>query len=459
MRSVYLIQRNLARNLIAGIVLIAGAVLISGCGDDSTAPTENQDNDLRARFDLQTLPPIPYPPDNPPRQERISLGRLLFFDPIISGEMDVSCGTCHHPNFAFADRRQFGAGVSGVGLGPDRILSVSARTGEVVENEPRNTPTVFNTAYNLDETGDLSHTGFQFWDGRVKGLEAQASKPITSRVEMRGDAYPGDDATAAAAALDSVIARLRAIPEYETRFRMAFPQEALEVDNGSRLHVIDSSTYVRAVAAYERELVTNNSAFDRFVLGDDDALTDQQKHGLELFFTKAKCGNCHHGPMLSDFKFAVVGVPQEGTGKGIIPGDDVGREEFTLDQADRFAFRTPTIRNVELTPPYMHDGVLESLEEVMEFYNAGAQPRHPSITYEMMHPDVRDPLGLTREEMDAIVAFMKSTTDNGSALPGHLLEVPATVPSGLPPVFGMKDASIQAISASTGKHLRSETEF
>ncbi len=449
MNSLYWCRNtNFYRRCLASAATLLATILLFGCGDDTTGPGD-QGEDLRARFNLQTLPNTPYPPDNPPRQERIALGRLLFFDPVISGEMDVACGTCHHPNFAFADRRQFGAGVSGVGLGPDRILSNSAMSGNEVQSEPRNTPTVFNAAFNLDENGQLTHNGFQFWDGRVSSLEVQSAKPITSRVEMRGDAYPGDDAAATAVALDSVLTRLRAIPEYVTRFRMAFPEEALEVDNGSRTGIIDSSTYVRAIGAYERELVTRNSAFDRYVLGDDNALTAQQKHGLELFFTTAKCGNCHNGPMLSDFEFDVVGVPQEGPGKSVIPGDDTGREEKTGDPADRYAFRTPTLRNVELTPPYMHDGVFESLEEVMAFYNAGSHPRHPEVTDAMIDPDVGEPLGLSQEDLDAIVAFMKSLTDDGSLLPHYLLEVPASVPSGLPPVFGVKDPSYGSSSAST----------
>ncbi len=447
-----------ARNVrIVIMALLAALMLLAlvGCADDLGLPPDSV-SDLRNRFDLQVLPPTPYPPDNQPRQERIALGRLLFYDPVISGEMDVSCGTCHHPSFAFADRRQFGAGVSGVGLGPDRILSASALTGHTIQNEPRNTQTIFNTAFNMNDSGEISHRGFMFWDGRVRGLEEQASKPITSRVEMRGDAYPGDEAAATAVALDSVLARLRAIPEYETRFRMAFPQEAQQVDNGSRSSTIDSSTYVRAIAAFERELVTRNSAYDRYVMGDDDALTEQQLMGLELFFTKAKCGECHSGPMFSDFGFEPIGVPQEGTGKSVIVGDDTGREEFTHDPADRYAFRTPTLRNIELTPPYMHDGVFESLEEVLEFYDDGALPRHPAITADMLADEVREPLNLEEEEIDAIVAFLKALTDDGSLLPLYLREVPATVPSGLPPLFGVKDIGYVALSASSGKALKPE---
>lgn len=428
-----------ARGWGVGISSFVLLMVLAGCSDDpTTVAVEDPVEDLRTRFGLETLGPIPYPPNNPPRQERIALGRLLFFDPILSGERDVSCGTCHHPAFAFADLRQFGAGTSGSGLGPDRIVSHSSYTGKVVDLEPRNTPTIFNTAFNAGADGRASHMGVQFLDGRVEGLEVQATKPITSRVEMRGDAYPGTDAEAAAATLDSVLARLQAIPEYEHRFRDAFPREAQEVATGLRTSAIDSSTFGRAIAAYERELVTRNTAYDRYVRGDDEALSMVQKRGLELFFNKAKCAACHTGAMFSDFQFVVQGVPQEGSGKGVLPGDDTGREEHTGEPGDRYAFRTLTLRNVALTAPYMHDGVFETLEEVVRFYNNASKPRHPAVTDAMLHPVLRDSLHLTDDEIDAVVAFMRALTDPGTALPRHLVTVPAQVPSGLMPVFGLK---------------------
>ena len=131
-------------------------------------------------------------------------------------------------------------------------------------------------------------------------------------------------------------------------------------------------------------------------------------------------------------------MPQEGSGKGVLPGDDTGREEHTGEAADRYAFRTLTLRNVALTAPYMHDGVFETLEEVVRFYNDASQPRHPAVSDDMLHPVLRDPLHLTDEEIDAVVAFMRALTDPGTALPRHLVTVPAQVPSGLMPVFGLK---------------------
>ncbi|CAN5887994.1 hypothetical protein BH20GEM1_BH20GEM1_08910 [soil metagenome] len=145
---------------------------------------------------------IPYPPDHLPSATRIALGRLLFSDPILSGEMDVACATCHHPSLGFADGRQFSVGAGGVGLGPGRIASTSRITGLPIGLEPRNSQTVLNAAFNADEAGHPSPLGFQFWDGRATGLEEQARVPITSRTEMAGDAYPAE------AARDSVVARL-----------------------------------------------------------------------------------------------------------------------------------------------------------------------------------------------------------------------------------------------------------
>ncbi len=419
------------------VLLISLAGILSGCSDDDTTIVQTEPDPLRGRFNLQPLGAIPYPPDNPPTQERILIGKLLFFDPILGGEKDVSCATCHHPDFAFADMRQLPVGVGGTALGPWRFAGNSRITGDPVGFTPRNAPTCFNTAFNADESGLATHEGFQFWDGRVKSLEVQATKPITSRVEMRGDAYPGTDEEAAAAALDSVLNRLRGIPEYVAMFRQAFPLESAEWDEGLREHVIDSATYGMSIASYERELVTRNAAYDRYVAGNDHALTNPQKRGLELFFTKAKCAACHSGPMFSDYRFIVQGVPQEGPGKDLVPGDDLGRAEHTLSMSDAYGFRTPTLRNVELTPPYMHDGVFETLEDVVRFYNSGCQPRHPQCSDADLDSLVVQPLGLTESEILDVAEFMRALTDPGSALPRHLLTVPERVPSGLTPVFGL----------------------
>lgn len=425
------------RGLRSACVWCAAVLGIAALVGASDLEPQRQDRDLRQRFNLKALGPIPHPPDNQPRQERISLGRFLFFDPILGGERDVACGTCHHPDFAFADGRQFGAGVSGAGLGPQRVLSGSAATGKPIAPEPRNPPTILNTAL-AAVSGAPSYLAPMFWDGRAIGLEGQALIPFANRVEMRGDAFPGSEEEAAAVTLDSLLARLRGIPEYAQLFRSAFPDEAAEVDGGGRAQLIDRSTLARAIAAYERELVTRNSAFDRFVAGDDSALTEVQKQGLELFFTRAKCFVCHRGPMFSNNQFMVSGVPKAGPGLAVIPGDDTGREEHTGRLADRYKFRVPSLRNVELTAPYMHSGVFQTLEEVMEFYNGGASPRHANVTDELLEGVLIAPLGFEDEQLTALVQFLRSLTDPGSLLDSSLTTVPATVPSGLTPVFGVR---------------------
>ena len=417
------------------VPLVAASVLaVVACADGLGGPNPDE---LRQRFDLRTLGDIPYPPDNQPLRERMLLGRLLFFDPILSGEKDVACGTCHHPDFAFADGRQFGVGVSGVGLGPDRVLSVSAVTGDPIPVESRSSPTIFNTAFAAAE-GQPSHLAPMFWDGRAVGLEGQATMPIPSRTEMRGDAFPGGDEQAAAVTLDSIIARVRGIPEYVAQFRSAFPDEAAQTELDAA--VIDSSSLARAIAAYERELVTRNAPFDRFVAGDDGALTAQQREGLESFFTTAKCFICHRGPMFSNFQFMVTGVPRAGPGASVLAGDDTGREEHTGRPSDRYRFRVPTLRNVALTAPYMHDGVFATLEDVLRFYNEGT-PRHDRVTVDDLEVVMQQPPGLTQTEVASIIAFLESLTDAGTQLEALLLSVPATVPSGLTPVFGLGAAT------------------
>lgn len=416
-------------------ILFLSVLFLPSCGDDDKSPVNPGVHELVERFNLETLPEIPYPPDNQYNPDRIELGRLLFYDPILSGEQRSTCGTCHHPAFAFGDDLDLPVGVSDSKvIGPGReLIGPSKVTGDDIELTPRNSPTIFNVAFNSDTLGRINHLGVTFWDGRAKGLEAQAKLPPTSRAEMRGDRW------SPMAAILFITTALNRNENYVELFKKAFPKEAKEFEDGVRQIFIDEHMYARAIAAFERELVTRNSAYDRFIKGQSDALTDQQKLGLELFFTKGKCGDCHTGPMLSDFKFHVVGVPTNGPGKNVIPGDDCGREEFTKQPSDRYAFRTPTIRNVSLTPPYMHNGILETLHDVMKFYNEGSHPRHHALLEDnLLHASVREPLGLTDEEIDAIVAFMESLEDNGTLLNPKLLEVPSEVPSGLEPLVGAR---------------------
>jgi cytochrome c peroxidase len=373
---------------------------------------------------------------DPPVQQEITvaeLGRLLFWDPILSGGQDVACATCHHPDFAYADGRALSLGTGAVGLGPARVDP----TGGGVPVVRRNSPTVLNVAYNgLDQRrrgrrgSDARPTQAQlldvdatrapmFWDSRVRSLETQALEPLKAFDEMRGDAYPEE------VAVDSVVARVRAIPEYVTLFESAF---------GPRI-TIGPERIGAAIAAFERSLVAMSSPLDRFRAGDSTALTPQQRRGLEEF-DDAGCDRCHEGPMFSDFDHHAEGVADH----PVVAVPDSGR--------GRFRFRTPTLRNVALTAPYMHNGTLATLEDVLRFYDEG-RSRNPNVVDrrrrggEDEDDDDREGNGsriaqlsgqfrrvddMSDREMADIIAFLEALSD-----PGFDRTVPARVPSGLPP--------------------------
>lgn len=393
--------------LLAALLAAPG---LAGCGEGPTAPAGG---DLRARLGLEPLPAVPHPADNPPDPARRALGRLLFFDPVLSGTEDVACATCHHPDFAMADGRDLPAGPSGVGLGPERRL-----TDPDMVPEARNAPTVVNAGLN-QFAAQVTAAGFMFWDGRARSLERLAVFPLLERSEMRGDAYPVPEA------VDSAMARLRGIPEYVDLFREAFPERAARADRGEVASAVDSLPYAMAVAQFVRSLESRGSPYDRFVAGDDGALTAAQRRGLELFHGKAGCAGCHSGPMLSDFRFHVVGARQQGPGFRFTPHEDFGRWIATELEDDRWAFRTPSLRNVALTAPYMHAGGYATLREVVEFFDRGGGDE-PSVPRERLDPALA-PLGLSEEEITALVAFLESLTDPPP------VQVPERVPSGLPP--------------------------
>ncbi len=464
-------KRRRATSLLSFLLL--ACTIVAGCDGESSGPAQSPVEpdpladpaeayrSIISAFGLGPLPGIPYPGDNRHNPERIALGKLLFFDPILGGESapwikeaagldpyrsranDMSCATCHHPDFGFADGRRLSAGVSGarfdeLDLGPGRVVpGPSIVTGTELGIVPRNAPTIFNVAYNGLGSPTPRAESFMFHDGRVtEGLEAQAILPITSRDEMAGDAYDGDSAQ------DSVAARIRDLPEYVARFAQAFAGEIASAEDVAIGHI------GRALAAYEREIVTPDSRYDRFVTGEFDAFDEQEKLGFELFFGKGLCGDCHSGPMLSDYTMRVQGVADEY--ETIHPGfegkngegGDFGR--FHADPVEfadeKFAFRTLTVRMVELTGPYFHSGSARTLHEVVEFYNRGGLGDEDFSDEELAaegavrDPSIR-PLGLTPPEVDAIVAFMRTTTAPVQPGPSglDLTSVPPRVPSGLLP--------------------------
>ena len=356
----------------------------------------------------------------------VRLGRLLFWDPVLSGNNDTACATCHHPDFGYADGRDLSRGTGSVGMGPKRV-DMSRGQIPVVK---RNSPTILNVAFNGvdDDDDDGDRRGRRrfgrtldtfdparapmFWDSRVRSLETQALEPLKALEEMRGHAYPEADA------VETVVARIRKIPEYVTLFKEAFGPGA----------DVDGPRVGEAIAAFERSLVAMNSPFDRFRAGDVDALTAQQRRGLNTFDTVG-CDRCHEGPMFSDFDHHAEGVAEHPLLAQPDPGDG------------RFRFRTPTLRNVALTAPYMHNGMLATLEDVLRFYDNG-RSENPNVSNERDRDRDRrrSDNGLARVsgqfrrvddmsegEMADIIAFLNALTDTNFDR-----TIPARVPSGLP---------------------------
>ena len=284
----------------------------------------------------------PIPEENPLTAARVALGRRLFFDPRLSADLTVRCASCHRPDHAFADTVARSSGAYG-------------RIGR------RNAPTVLNIAYGR---------AF-FWDGRVSSLEEQVLQPIENPEEM-------------GLQLGQLLGRLRADRSYTRAFRGAF---------GNVREAITRQTVARALASYLRTLRSGDSPADRFLAGDASALSSEARAGLILFTGKARCSTCHSGATFSDGEFHDTGV---GWGSS-----DVGRAGITGDERDRGLFRTPTLREVARTAPYMHDGSLRTLEEVVAFYDRGARA-NPNLDQQVQ------PLGLSDAERLALVEFLRA---------------------------------------------------
>lgn len=395
------------------LALIAAFV---ACDDAPTTEPESPDlRELALAAGLAPMPDEPLrPADNPYNPAVVELGHLLFFDPILSGPQDVACSTCHLPRFALADGRQFPSGAGGTGLGPDRTDPTPAP----LRLMPRNSPTVMNVGMFGRMSPAPAVNGMIFWSGSAFGLEDQVLLPIVADNELRGLTYPK------AVAVDSVLARLRTIPEYRERFAAAFP-DVVAIFGDDPLRVISSVTLRRALAGYMRELNTPDAPIDRFLRGDDAALTEQQKEGLTLFIGAAGCVECHRGPVFSDFRHYAIGTPQAGIGRDTTPGDDLGWGEHG---GAPYSFRTAPLRQVAETSPYFHAGTAETLEDVIRFKNRGVSG-HPRVTASMLYSAVQ-PLGLDDGQIAALVAFLHALTDAVTPL-GPLFNAPERVPSGL----------------------------
>ncbi|MBI2537779.1 MAG: c-type cytochrome [Gemmatimonadetes bacterium] len=424
------------------------------------------DQQLRQQLTQWGVVPIgPMPAQNP---ALVALGQALMFDKILSGNRDISCATCHDPLHHGTDGLSLAIGTGGTGVGPGRQL------GSERQFVPRNAPSMLNQGL---------RPFYLFWDGRVSGfgagpftsppdvvlpsglsniLAAQAMLPVLNRREMRGDSGDVDgfgSLNELAQLPDSqyaevwraIMKRLLGIPEYAVRFGAAYP--------GTPAGALGFQHAANAIAAFLMQgLSRYDSPFDRYLHRDDAALTPEAKRGATLFFGRLPCAQCHNGPLLGGQRFANVGVPQVGPGVGKGAPLDLGRAEVVAQQfpvpspsSYRFAFRPPPLRNVELTAPYMHDGVYPTLEAVVRHYNdVPTALRTYDVTQldpalrGMYHGDqatitdvlstlewrFRTPLNLTDGERSDLVAFLKSLTDPAARDLASL--IPASVPSGLP---------------------------
>jgi len=346
------------------------------------------DGGLRRPF-----PKMAVRPGNEVTAERVALGRLLYFDPVLSGGNDVSCATCHHPDLGLTDGRGLSMGKGGKGLGPEREGGTSIRRGA---------PTVWNAAFNAR----------QFWDGRAKDLEDQARFPITSPDEMAQDP-------------DELVRELRKIPEYVQLFDTAY--------GGKEGAAVTFENVTGAVADFERTLVSDASPFDRYRLGDATALGPAERRGLVLFRSlKTRCFECHGFPTLANPDFKVIGVPD-------LPGqkEDRGRAEAGGGPAYERAFKVPTLRNVALTAPYMHNGRFKTLAEVLAFYAKGGG-KGQGLELANLDDKIRV-FSLSTAEQQDLIAFLNALTDET-----RRPEIPERVPSGLP-VIAHRDAKATRI--------------
>lgn len=319
------------------------------------------------------------PKDNPLTRAKIELGRQLYFDPRLSADGKISCATCHAPESGWAKQTRFGVGIGGLTGG-------------------RNSPTSYNRLLSKE----------QFWDGRADSLEDQAVGPIANPIEM-GFTH------------DECVGDLKKIPGYVLQFNKIFPGEGINI-----------KTVGKAIAAFERVIVTGPSPADYYEplvsfqktfkaeladlesfkadspdeyeqyqamkkASDAHPISDSAKRGRDLFFGKANCTACHVGANFSDEKYHNLGVGMDAA------KPDLGRYEVTKKDADRGAFKTPTIRNVTQTAPYMHDGSQQTLEEVVEWYDKGGHA-NPHLSDKMKK------LNLTAQEKKDVVEYMKALT-------------------------------------------------
>ncbi len=397
--------------------------------------------------------------------DEVALGRLLFYDPILSGSKDVSCATCHHPKMATADALSLGLGDGAVGLGPDRVVDPDNRPEVRI---PRNAPALFNlgaaefTVFFHDgrleqdptkPNGIRTPLGEDMAQGFDSALSAQAMFPVLSADEMAGHYVENDVAkairqgfiTGKGGAWNIISRRVGAIPEYTTRFDNVIGADA-------KITFPEISNAIAAFIADEWR--ADQSPFDQY-LRDRTPMSDAAMAGMEMFYGKAQCSTCHSGQFQTDHGFHAIAMPQIGPGKSArfeSHARDTGRMRVTGDPADAYAFRTPSLRNVALTAPYGHSGAYATLRDVIAHHS---DPVASLKTYDLSQtvlphlPEADDrwvldrsaeieaiaaanslnPVPLSDADIDVLIAFLNALTDDTSLRAGS--GVPASVPSGL----------------------------
>lgn len=329
----------------------------------------------------QTFPALPVVD-----AEQAALGRLLFYDPVLSRDDNLACASCHHPDLGFSDGRPLAQGSHG-------------------EDLRRNAPSLWNVAYATS----------LFWDGRADSLETQMLVPLTSAGEMGAD-------------VEAMLEQLRVIPEYRAMFESAFGAD----------DPITTDHVVSAIAAFQRTLITHDAPFDRFAAGDFNALTPAQRRGFDVFRSaQTRCFECHAFPNFSHNTFHVLGVPDTDP-----DNPDLGRAETVNAPNGERAFRTPSLRNVALTAPYMHNGAFATLEEVVDFYERGGGA---AFGMDVVTDEKVRGFTLTEPQRADLVAFLFALTDE----PADLIAIPATVPSGLPVIASQENPARARAEVST----------
>lgn len=309
----------------------------------------------------------------------IDLGRYLFFDPILSGDKQLSCAHCHHPAYSLSDGRKQSIGRDGVGYGPTR------KNGVILK---RSAPSLWNVVY-------MKHL---FWEGRASNLEDQAEGPLYSPDEM-------------ASSPEVIESRLNENSYYQKMFQQAYGKKRVK---------ISASLVIDALSAFERSLVSFSSRFDKWSTGDKEALNTEELLGYNIFRSfVARCAECHPPPMFTNNVFATIGVLDS-------KERDFGRETITGQDLLRGAFRVPSLRNIAKTAPYMHAGNLNTLEDVVRFYNEGGGRGNGAPSDLRIHWHVRK-MGLSEKEISSLISFLNTLTDETS-----MPKFPKSVPSGLP---------------------------